>query len=197
MGQTLTTPHFSDTSFCLWWLCYSSTYQTFSRIDYFLVSADLISEIASCWYDSVVISDHASTSFLFKLPNILYHSPRWHLRRSWFRYPEFNWIDLFFENDTVQSSAAVRWEASKAFIRRKIISFTNFKHKSHKLELEQLENATKELETQIYHNPNQRQIMELHKLRAKYVLSASEATKSLMRLRQSFYEHGKKAMLLA
>lgn len=58
-------------------------------------------------------------------------------------------------------------------------------------------NAIKELETQIYQNPNQQQITELHKLRAKYnVLSTSKATKSLMRLRQTFYEHGEKASKL-
>ena len=40
--------------------CYYSTYQTFSRIDYYLMSSDLNSKIESCWYDSIIISDHGS-----------------------------------------------------------------------------------------------------------------------------------------
>lgn len=179
--------------------CYSSTYQTFSRIDYFLISADLIHKITSSWYDSILISDHAPTSFLFKLPSMLHHSPRWWLQPSWLRDPEFikfigTQIDLFFENNTDQTSASVRWEASKAFLRGQMISFISFKHKSQRSELEQLEKAIKEIENQIYQNPNQQQILELHKLRAKYNgLSTNKATRSLLRLRQSFYEQGEKA----
>ena len=33
--------------------CYSGTHQNFSRIDYYLVSAELIPKISKCWYDSV------------------------------------------------------------------------------------------------------------------------------------------------
>lgn len=60
--------------------CYSNTFQTFSRI--VLVSADLISSIINCWYDSIIISDHASVSFLIKLPNYVAHLIRWQLIRA-------------------------------------------------------------------------------------------------------------------
>lgn len=92
---------------------------------------------------------------------------------SWLKDLEFiefigTQIDLFFENNTDQTSAAVRWEAFEAFLRCQMISCTSFKHKCRRLELDQLERAIKESETQIYQNPNQQQITELHKLRAKY-----------------------------
>lgn len=76
--------------------------------------------------------------------------------------------------------ATVRWEAFKAFLRGQMISFTSFKYKSKRQELEKLEKATKEIEAQMYQNPNQQQIMELNKLRAKCnVLSTNKATKKL------------------
>ncbi len=31
--------------------CFSSTYKTCSRIDYFLLSSNLISKVSKCWYD--------------------------------------------------------------------------------------------------------------------------------------------------
>ena len=40
--------------------CYSSTYRTHSRIDYFLISAELLTKIADCQYHAIVISDHAA-----------------------------------------------------------------------------------------------------------------------------------------
>lgn len=39
--------------------CYSSTFKTYSRIDYFLISSQLRSKIHDSFYDNIVISDHA------------------------------------------------------------------------------------------------------------------------------------------
>lgn len=69
--------------------CYSSTYKTFSRIDYFLLSTDLISKVRKCWYDSILISDHAAVSFTLNFPNFLCRSPRWRLHITWLRDPTF------------------------------------------------------------------------------------------------------------
>lgn len=52
-------------------------------------------------------------------------------------------IDFYFENNTDQTSAAVRWEAFKAFLRGHMVRFTSFIHKSHRLEMEQLEKSIK------------------------------------------------------
>ena len=54
--------------------------------------------------------------------------------------------------------------------------------------MEKLEKATKETEGKIFENPDRLLIMELNKLKAKYnVLSTNKATKSLMRLKQSYF----------
>ncbi len=128
--------------------CYSSTCQTFSRIDYYLVSASLVSTVSRCWYDSIIISDHASVSFILNMPKSLSYSTRWRLQAFWLRDPTFiefigTQIDYYFENNTNQTSATIRWEAFKAFLRGQMISFTSFKHKLCQIEMEQLEKKDK------------------------------------------------------
>lgn len=41
---------------------YSSSYKTHSRINYFLISIELLSNVKKCWYNSIVISNHATVS---------------------------------------------------------------------------------------------------------------------------------------
>lgn len=57
--------------------CYSSTYKTHSRIDYFLISMELLPNIKKCWYNSIVISDHAAVSL--EIHTVGRH-PRWRLQ---------------------------------------------------------------------------------------------------------------------
>ncbi len=46
--------------------CYSGTYKSYSHIDYFLVSANLRHKIKDCYYDSILISDHAPNSLIYE-----------------------------------------------------------------------------------------------------------------------------------
>ena len=64
-------------------------------------------------------------------------------------------IDDYFVNNTTQTSAAIRWEAFKAFLRGHMISFTSFKQKSWRLEMQQLEKKIKETESKHFKNPSQ------------------------------------------
>lgn len=179
--------------------CYSSTHSTFSRIDYFLISATLMSMITKSWYDSIILSDHSAISIQLNLPNLPLCTPRWRLQSFWLKDPEFleyvgKQIDYYFEQNTNQTSACIRWEAFKAFLRGQMISFTNFKHKTSRIEMEQLEKNIKDIENEIFTNSTDSLIIELNKLRAKYnIISANKAIKSLLRLKQSYYEQGDKA----
>lgn len=56
--------------------CYSSTHNTYSRIDYFLISAELLSIVKNCYYSSIVISDHAVVPMIFVEPKMIHHSHR-------------------------------------------------------------------------------------------------------------------------
>lgn len=45
--------------------CYSSTFKTHSLIDYFLISAGLISKVKDCYYGSIVIADHGPCCLVY------------------------------------------------------------------------------------------------------------------------------------
>lgn len=56
---------------------YSATYQTYSRIDYFLISSDLVSKVKSTEYDNSVISHHAPCCLEYKNESTHSDPPRW------------------------------------------------------------------------------------------------------------------------
>lgn len=63
--------------------------------------------------------------------------------------------------------------------------------------MEQLEKMIKETEVDYFTNPSQMAFKKLNELRAKYnVLSVNKATKSLLKLKQSYYEQGERASKL-
>lgn len=51
--------------------CYSGVGKSRSHIDYFLISVELPSKVKSCWYDSIVISDHAATSLIIHIEELI------------------------------------------------------------------------------------------------------------------------------
>lgn len=69
--------------------CYSSTFQTYSRIDYFLISSELRSKIHNSFYDSIVISDHAPCCLVYKDDRLTKDPPRWCFQHKWLQDKEF------------------------------------------------------------------------------------------------------------
>lgn len=120
------------------------------------------------------------------------------MHTTWLRDPEFlkiidKQIDYYFEINTNQTSASVRWEAFKAFIRGQMIICTNYKYKCCQVEMVNLENKIKKIESEIYQKITPDLLLELHKLKMKYnELSLEHAKKSLMRLKQTYYEGGER-----
>lgn len=114
--------------------CYSGTHKTHSQIDFFLVSALLASKIKECQYSSIVLSDHAAVSLIYEDVKLVRDPPRWRFQPEWLMDPEFvdfiaKQIDLYFECNTSETLASIRWEAFKAFIRGQIICFISSKKK--------------------------------------------------------------------
>ena len=179
--------------------CHSSVGKSRSRIDYFIVSRELLSKITDCWYDSIVISDHAAVSLTIHIDNLIHNPPNWRLSVMWLHNPDFvkfvgTKIDNYFELNTDQTSACIRWEAFKAYIRGEIISYTSTKSKQQKLEMETLEKQIKSLEVELNEGEDLAKQRVLLLLRAKFnKLSIDKATKGLMWLKQSFYDQGEKA----
>lgn len=179
--------------------CHSSTHKTYSRIDYFLISTQIRHKIKNCQYDSIVISDHAPISITYHDNKLVNSPPRWRFHTKWLQDSVFidfigRQIDLFFELNTTQTSASIRWEAFKAFLRGQIISFTSPKLKHTRLKLEQLDSRIKNLEKESFLVGRDSPHQELLLLRTEYnKLSAERAANNLLRLKQAFYDQGEKS----
>lgn len=179
--------------------CYSATHNSYSRIDYFLVSKSLIENINDCGYKSIVISDHAPLLLSYtvtgacKGPSVWRLSPRWIHDSKFLTFLKAN-IDVYFKINTNQTSASIRWEAFKAFIRGQMISYTSSISNKQHLKLIELERDIKELEEEITILNTNETKQKLDILRAQYnELSANKAASSLMKLKQTFYDQGEKA----
>ena len=47
------------------------------------------SQIKSCWYDSIVISDHAAISLSIHIEKFIHSPPNWRLQVRWLQNPDF------------------------------------------------------------------------------------------------------------
>lgn len=101
---------------------------------------------------------------------------------------------MYFDINTTQTSACIRWVVFKVFIRGVLISITSSKSKAYKQELTALNTKIKLLEKNLSDKDDLTIHQELLTLRTKYnKLSAKKAAASLMMLRQNYYDQGEKA----
>lgn len=178
--------------------CYSATYKTYSRIDFFLISTSLLSKVEKCIHDSIVLSDHAPISLFYRDTQLPKRSTRWRLHPRWLQDPDFieyvgTHIDNYFTTNTDQTSASIRWEAFKAYIRGHMISYTSSKSNKFRQQMKELESKIKDLESAASLDNSTQTKQELMALKAEYEgLSTIKAENSLLRLRQTFYDQGEK-----
>lgn len=178
--------------------CYSGVYKTFSRIDYFLISATLISKIDNCFYDAILLSDHAPCGFMYTDEVLVRDPPRWSLNQKWLLDDNFvkyigEVIDNYFIDNTTETTAAIKWDAFKAVLRGHIISYTSSKSRDYYKKRLQLESKIKTLQNMVIHNYTTTAEKELLTLKAEYnKISADRAAADIIRLNQIFYEQGEK-----
>lgn len=87
---------------------------------------ELLSSVKKCWYDTVVISDHAAVSmeiYLGVSKNCTKRRLQVYLLQdpAFFKFVE-SWINKYFDLNTDETTASIRWKAFKAYIRGEIIS---------------------------------------------------------------------------
>lgn len=178
--------------------CYSSTYQSYSRIDYFLISSLLKYKVKDVSYGSIVLSDHAPVSLFYQDSKLISDIPKWKFKTKWLSDTGFviflkEQINYYFETNTNETSKSTRWEAFKAFIRGQIINITSSKAKETYNKVKALETKIRHLEEQYYLLGCQKIHQEIILLRSQYnELSATKAMSSLLRLKQTFYDQGEK-----
>lgn len=114
-----------------------------ARLDYLFCSRDLLTRITDTEIHEIALSDHAPIALtvgnalhipdfrLWRFPSYLYNNDNFqqYLRQTWMDYADTNALHL--------SAPALYWEASKAYMRGKIMSYvTAYKRKAHRSYLE-------------------------------------------------------------
>ena len=86
-----------------------------------------------CSYDAILLSDHAPTSIVYSQDfQLVRDPPRWRFKQKLLTDPGFvsfldEQIKFYFETNTTETSASIRWEAFKAVIRGLIIQIASSK----------------------------------------------------------------------
>lgn len=178
---------------------FSNVHHTYTRIDFFLTDSRLLSKINSTGYHSIVISDHAPITVDLNLDNQLKPPKRWHFTSTLLsddHYKQFlqSQIKLYFElNDLPCTSKDVLWEASKAYIRGQVISFSSNRKKEERAHITDLLKKIKEIDESYASNPQPSKYSERLKLQTEFDLLSTKASKIQLLKSKRFFESGDKA----
>lgn len=179
---------------------FSNVHQTFTRIDFFLLSNNLLPFVQSVTYNPIVISDHAPISLMIGFDGLNSTHPPWRFNSRLLSSDDFvqcisSQITTFIEiNKTPDISASTLWETLKAYLRGSIISYTAFERKTREAELSRLTQKIGELDRIYAANPSPDLYKERLTLQANFnICSTQKEEEMLLRSRFKYYEEGDKA----
>lgn len=173
---------------------YSHNHKSHSRIVYFLISKDLVETVSDCLIGPIALTDHAAVQLGLILESDRVKKNRWRMNISLFQDPQFNnlikeELDQFFQlNIGSTDRVGTVWEASKAYIRGKIIAYSSRKKREQTQRINNLESWLKELEKTIFGKYNDtvfKQICDL-KLQINEIYN-KKAEYAPFRLKRNFY----------
>ena len=130
---------------CREYTFFSKVHHSHSRLDYFLVSSSLLSDISDTEIHTIAVSDHAPVSLTLKNKKDTPPSKNWRFNTSLLKDEDFikyfkkEWALYLDYNDQPGTSASVLWEAGKAVMRGRIISFSSHKKKRENKYIQELE----------------------------------------------------------
>ncbi len=131
---------------------YSHNHKSRSRIDYFLISKDLVESVADCSIGPIGLTDHAAVQLGLVIEPSGAKKNRWRLNISLFQDPEFSrpveeeLYNIFQVNMGSTDKVGTVWEASKAYVRGKIIAYSSGKKREQTQRVKKLESKLEELE---------------------------------------------------
>ena len=126
-------------------------HKSYTRIDYFVMDAKLISNIVQTKYRNTLISNHSpiSLKLMLSLPKQTYcwHFNPWLLTDQVFiDYMSARLGEFYETNDTGDLSDLTLWETLKIVMRGHIISFEASKKREQRRHVVEIENALPTLE---------------------------------------------------
>lgn len=177
---------------------YSHSHTVYSRIDYFFIFKKDRHRIQTADIGNIDLSDHAPIYLTLDINN----EPRntlWKLNTNVLNDLQFitlikSDITTFLEeNLNGEVSLEIVWDALKACMRGKIISFCSHKKKERQSKLQELNKELKELETKHKRNLNSELEKKLKVLRNKInAMYQLEIRKKMIYTKQKYYESGSK-----
>uniref|UniRef100_A0A3B5B5F1 Endonuclease/exonuclease/phosphatase domain-containing protein n=1 Tax=Stegastes partitus TaxID=144197 RepID=A0A3B5B5F1_9TELE len=162
-------------------------HQSLWRIDYFLVSTEVMDRVKACSIEIRTLSDHNPVSITVSPPYLDPSSRHWRLNPSLLSSPPFldflekQWELFMSTNNTPGITPSLLWETAKAFIMGSIISFTAaHKRDTIRKQLE-LEHLIEDLENTFKSSPSKQNLKKLESARsALNQLLTSKAEASIL-----------------
>lgn len=169
-----------------------STLQGYSRIDYFLVDSKLIPFTYNLKYHNIIISDHATLTFMIELSGMTEKQTQWRLNpqilndKACYEYL-ITQINMFFEtNDYPETPASLLWETFKTFIGGALISTQAFRNKENRAKQHVLEREIRQLDMEnaiapctIIHNKIAAFKYKLNQIYSDQIIKLDQNTKQL------------------
>ena len=179
---------------------YSGRHNSFTRIDLFLMSTQLVHRAVESEYLSRILSDHSPLTLSIYMPEKATSTYRWRLNPTLLQKPDFckfirDQIGLFCETNCASSpNSFILWDTLKAFLRGQIISYTKSIKKKYMAELEELETDILKLEKEFQQSKSKdvHQLLVNKKLQYN-TLHTYKIEKNILRSKQKYYELGEKA----
>ena len=179
---------------------YSNRHDTYSRIDLFLISAQLRGRITQIDYKARLLSDHSPLLMTIMMPDKEQSVYRWRLNSSLLKRQDFcdfirKQIRLYLETNlnSVEDKFIV-WDAMKAYLRGQIISYSSKIKKEYMRESERLEKEITVLEKDLQKVSSDTKKIQLANKKFQYnTLQTYRTEKLILRTNQRYYELGERA----
>lgn len=178
---------------------YSNCHKSYSRIDYFLISQSLVNDTIDSSINAISLSDHAPVELCINIHSDRLRRGRWRMNTSLIQdkvfYAELTEdLSSFFEiNMGSTESVAMVWEASKAYIRGKLIAKSSKKKKEQKDAITKLEAELNSMERELAEHYSESLVKDICKCKLQiHDIFNKKAEYALFRLKTSFYESGEK-----
>uniref|UniRef100_A0A803K6G7 Reverse transcriptase domain-containing protein n=1 Tax=Xenopus tropicalis TaxID=8364 RepID=A0A803K6G7_XENTR len=178
---------------------FSARHNLYTRLDYFLISRDLLHFTATSSILPITWTDHDAVTFEIEITHQSKRKPHWRLNEALLNDLTANKKTLetiteyFAINKHSIDSMATLWEAHKAVLRGHFISTTSYKRKMRIKQITRLEHDLTYWEKLYHRSPSQQlkqQITQARRDLKKLLLADTE--KALRWLKQKYYESGDK-----
>lgn len=178
---------------------YSHCHKSHSRIDMFLISNTMTKHVTHCKINAIALSDHAAVKLGIDINCDKERKGRWRLNTSLLSHDAFSLslkedLQSFFEINTGSTDRrSTEWEASKAYVRGKIIGYASKRKREDRDRIQELDNKIKNYEKELSQYFSNQLYQDICKLKFELQeIYNKKVEYALFRLGTTFYEEGEK-----